>query len=361
MTTLKGVKLMVNGAKSFLLKTPSGTIWHFYLSDEQSIMYSPVEDQTLNLSSAVNLQHIKAFEATIDQEGIIHLLALTQLHQLIYCRWDGLKWQHQIVEHNRYRIHQIPYFAIAASHKHIHIIYLIKSQSWRPSETIMHYVGEKNLWSGGRVWMFVPELSTRLHDAFIDCNARLHLLFSQKKSGEYLLRYSFFNPDSLAWSKPVDIYHCRYSYPDCYLYVHQDGGMHIVWKEGNNDRHSISYISSGDSTSPADEFQPARTLYEGSAEPLHPILVYRDNLYCLWAMNDNIQYVVSMDMGNTWSEPQTFSDDKSLSPVFYTYTAFDKTDTPPSLRFWSFEYGKLPDFTNVQQTNVKINISQSYS
>ena len=148
---------MVNGAKSFLLKTPSGTIWHFYLSDEQSIMYSPVEDQTLNLSSAVNLQHIKAFEATIDQEGIIHLLALTQLHQLIYCRWDGLKWQHQIVEHNRYRIHQIPYYAIAASHKHIHIIYQIKSQSWRPTATKKQNEREKNLRSGGRERMFETE------------------------------------------------------------------------------------------------------------------------------------------------------------------------------------------------------------
>ena len=101
--------------KSFLLKTPSETSWHFFLSDEHTIIYRSFKEQAFGPPSTLNLQHIKDFEAAIDPEGIIHLLALTQADQLIYCRWDGLKWQYQTVEHNRYRTQIIPNFSILVS------------------------------------------------------------------------------------------------------------------------------------------------------------------------------------------------------------------------------------------------------
>lgn len=339
--------------KSFLLKTPSETSWHFFLSDEHTIIYRSFKEQAFGPPSTLNLQHIKDFEAAIDPEGIIHLLALTQADQLIYCRWDGLKWQYQTVEHNRYRTQIIPNFSILASHALTHIVYCIKSLSRRSSEAIIHYSGKKNEWNGGKVWVYTPERSTSIHSAAVDCDSRLHLLFSQKNANDYLLRYSLFSPDSHEWSKPVNVYKCGYNYPDCNLFVHGDGQMHIVWKEQENNQYSIVYLSFTDASSSSTGFHPVKTLYKGQAEPIRPVVVLGGNLYCLWEMNGGIHYVVSKDMGNTWSAPQTLPGNKSRPPVFFTYTSFDKPGIPPSIKLWSSDYMIIPDIIDVQQVSVK--------
>jgi hypothetical protein len=45
--------------KSFLLKTPSETSWHFFLSDEHTIIYRSFKEQAFGPPSTLNLQHIK--------------------------------------------------------------------------------------------------------------------------------------------------------------------------------------------------------------------------------------------------------------------------------------------------------------
>ena len=347
------IYMKFNSIKSFLLKSPSGTIWHFYLSHENRILYTSMDEKPLEQPLALNLQHIKDFEATIDPDGIVHLLVLTQVHQLIYYRWDGVKWQHQMVEHNRYRVQYIPYFAVLASRKHIHIVYCIKGQSRRSSEIIMHYVGKNNEWNGGRVWVFTSERITRLHSTFADCDDRIHLLFSQKKDDEYLLRYSQFNPESLNWSDPANIYSSGYHYPDCNLYVHQDGHIHIIWKEQDKDGYSIMYLSMSDSPAPPGEFKSTKVLYKGEIEPVHPILFFEEKLYCLWEMKGSIYYILSMDMGKNWSDIMMLPDSVSGSPTFYSFTAFDIPGTPPTVKLWSTDYERFPDNIKVHQTAGK--------
>ena len=128
--------------------------------------------------------------------------------------------------------------------------------------------------------------------------------------------------------------------------------MHIVWKEQENNQYSIVYLSFTDASSHQPDF--IRSKHCTKAGRTHPSCCgLGGNLYCLWEMNGGIHYVVSKDMGNTWSAPQTLPGNKSRPPVFFTYTSFDKPGIPPSIKLWSSDYMIIPDIIDVQQVSVK--------
>ncbi len=334
--------------KSFVLKTSSGIRWHFFLSPEQSIVYSQSESGTTSQNLPLDSQPVKDLAATIDSSDNIHVLAYTVTNQLVYYRWNGLKWQRQTVEYIRSPAQDISYFTIMAYRDIIHILYYIKSTLKRGTEYLIHYRGNKNKWMRQRMWTFASDSLTTIEDTFVDNLGNVHLLFSQQSNNQPSLLYSCFSPSFSSWANPITVYKPGHDYSECHLYADSRQRIHIIWKEKEDTNHIIRYLSVRSGLQPESDAKEAKAIYIGQSEPIHPTLLLLDQLYCLWEMEGDIYYTASQDGGNTWSAPRALSRTPSDNVTFFYYTSFDRPDLPPTLRLWGINYKEALDLSAPQ-------------
>ncbi|MFO7154364.1 MAG: hypothetical protein DIU64_005290 [Caldicoprobacter oshimai] len=335
--------------KSFVLKTSSGNRWHFFLSPEQSIVYSQSDPQSKIGTTAQNVlldsQPVKDLAVTIDSSDNIHVLAYTVTNQLVYYWWNGLKWQRQTVEYIRSPAQNISYFTIMAYRDTIHILYYIKGSLRRGTEFLIHYRGNGNKWTRQRTWTFASDSLTTIENAFVDNLGNVHLLFSQQSNNQPSLLYSCFSPSFSSWTTPVTIYKPDRACSECYLYTDPRQRIYIIWKEKEGASHIIRYLSLRSALQPESDTQEAKVIYTGQDEPVLPTLLLLDQLYCLWEMKGDIYCTTSQDGGNTWSIPRAIPHAPSDIVTFFYYTSFDRPDLPPTLRLWGINYKEVLDLS----------------
>lgn len=343
---------MLVSDKSFVLKASSGNIWHFSVSPEHNLVYSQSDSQTSIGTTVQNVlldsQPVRDLAATIDSSDNIHVLTYTTTNQLVYCRWDGLKWQRQTVEYIRSPAQDISYFTIMAHRDSIHIIYYIKGLLRRGTESLVHYRGNGNKWTRQRIWTFASDSLTSIEDTFIDNLGNVHLLFSQQSNNQPLLLYSCFSPSFSSWSSPITIYEPNCQFSECYLYAKPRDRIHIICKEKEGTNYTIRYLSLKNALPPIRDTQEAKSIYQGQDEPVHPTLLLSDQLYCLWKMKGDIYCTTSHDGGNTWSSPRIIPHAQSDSITFFYYTSFDRPHLPPTLRLWGINYKEAIDLSAPQ-------------
>lgn len=330
--------------KSFVLKTSTGALWRFFLSPESNIVYCQLDSQPECQihNPLLDWQQVKDFSATIDSSDNIHVLAYTTANQLIYCHWDGLKWQYQTVESLRSSMQSIPYLAITAYLNTIHVLYQIKGSSKSNTEMLTHYRWNGNKWIKQRTWTLSPNNFASIENLFVDNLGNIHLLFSQHQSHQTQLFYSCFSPSFSSWATPVAIYKLDNGCSDFYLYADSQN-LHIIWKEKEDNGYVIKYLQARNGLQARNNIQESKIIYSGQEEPILPTLLLLKDLYCLWKMKNDIYFISSKDGGNTWSSPTTIPRTSSDNLTFFYYTSFDKPNLPPTLRLWSINYKGILD------------------
>jgi hypothetical protein len=346
--------MTIKNDKSFVLEDPSGVRWHLYLSEQHNIVYSHLkEDKSWGPPSTLDTQPTEGFEATMDPQGMVHILAYTLSRRLIYYRWDGSQWWRQTVEQIRSRFQNISYFTIFASQDLVHILYFIANSLKRSSETLIHYTGKGDKWEGGKLWGFASDDKTTPLSTFIDSWEIIHLLYSKQSNNEHILLYSCFDPSSLSWSVPIAVYRSMCAYEDCYLYVDNHQNVHTLWKEKEDNENFIKYLLIGEVNKSMEPPQHTSVLYKGHAEPKYPCFLFLENLYCTWKMEDNTYYMSSPDMGITWGKPQILTRASDETMVFYQFTSFNSPHLPPTLKLWGIDYSGDPHFIATHSTQVE--------
>ncbi|HZJ57105.1 MAG TPA: hypothetical protein VFD89_02580 [Clostridia bacterium] len=327
---------IINFESTSFLQDREGTIWFFYLSDNQRIGYAVNIQGDWSAHEHIDSQPIKGYSATLDSKGIIRLIAYTATHQLIYYEFVGGKWNSQVIERIYSRYQDIPYYSIRSSVLGIHILYYINHSLSRSGETLIHYYLQDGRWNGGRLWKFVSDQMTMVRDLYIDSHNNLQLLFTQRWRQKHHLYHCVYDHATLSWMDPVNIHSAVSSY-DYRLFVGSSDDPHILWHtemEGNRHIHHL-FKSGPPQDSPS--WQEA-LIHETPHSIDTPVLMEDDNgLYCIWKEDGLIYKRLSHDLGRTWSTPQVATDSMNYDASLLDFAYLDN-GIPRSLSLWGQGY-----------------------
>ncbi|MFY9175940.1 MAG: hypothetical protein WBI74_08620 [Caldicoprobacterales bacterium] len=328
---------MIYHRESYILQDQKGVIWYFYLSENKKIMYTTKEKKDWSSHDYINSQPINNFCATIDNMGIIRILAYTTTRHLIFFELTEGKWKSQVIERIYSRFQDISYFSMLSSPTGIHILYYINHSLSRSGETLIHYYLHKGKWYGGKLWRFMSDQITTFKSLFIDNKNRLHLLFTQKLRQRFHLYQCIYDPAALSWIDPIAI-HSSSDNNDYELFIDSQLNLHIIWARETEKVYEIRYLfkPSKDTSKRWKE----KVIHESTHKIEVPLILEDNNLYCLWKEDKSLYKMYSRDFGQTWSAPELLKESLDYDAVLHNLVVLDKGE-PKNMRLWGQSFPNL--------------------
>lgn len=321
---------MINHKINYILQDQKGVKWYFYLSENKKIMYTTKAEEDWSTHEYINSQPIENFSVTIDNTGIIRILAYTTTRHLTYFEFTDGKWRSQVIERIYSRFQDIPYFTILSSSTGVHILYYIDHSLSRSGELLIHYFLHKGKWHGGRIWKFISDQLTKFQSLCIDNKDRLHMIFTQKWRQRYHLYHCVYDPAALSWIDPITI-HSSSDNHDYELYVDSQLNLHILWAKQVEQHYEIKHLSKfAKDSSP--EWKES-VIHQSAHEIKVPLIMEEKDLYCFWKEGKSLYKMYSKDLGQTWSAPELLKESLYYDAVLHNL-AFLDNQQPKTMKVW---------------------------
>ena len=334
----------MNGLTKFecthYLLDQEGTLWFFYLSENQRIGYATNIQGDWSTHKYIDSQPIKGYSVTLDSKGIIRLIAYTTTRQLVYYEFLEGKWNSQVVDRIYSRYQDIPYYFILSSALGVHILYYINHSLSRSGETMAHYYLQGGKWNGGRVWKFVSDQMTVIHTPCIDNNNNLQLLFTQRWRNKDHLYHCIYDHASLSWMDPVHI-HSSLSAHSYRIFAGSADDLHILWLSEGAEEYRIHHLLRPESVQDNSNPWQKLLIHETPHSIETPVMTEADDgLSCFWKEDRLIYRRISTDLGKTWSPPQSIRESMNCDATLLNFTYLDN-GAPKSLSLWGQGYPEL--------------------
>ncbi len=320
--------------RTYILQDQEDIRWCFYLTENKRIGYTTNKLGSWSAHKYIDSPPIKGYAATMDNKGIIRLVAYTTTRQLLYYEFINGNWNSQIIERIYSRFQDIPYYSIHSSAQDVHILYFIDHSLSRSGESMVHYHLHEGRWHGGRLWKFMSDQMTRLHGLCIDKDNKLHILFTQKSRQRFYLYYCSYDPTSLSWIEPIAIH----SSPQLYnyrIFIDSAKNLHVLWTRAVDQKHQISHLIK--SASDAQGSWRESLIHESQHKIRSPIMLEGNSLYCFWKEDKSIYKMHSKDLGITWSAPGLIRDSLDYETILLNLVYFEQ-NTPKSMQIWGQGY-----------------------
>jgi len=322
---------------AYYLMDQEGTLWFFYLSENQKIGYAINIQGEWSAHKYIDSQPIKDYSVALDSKGIIRLVAYTATRQLVYYEFLEGKWNSQVIERIYSRYQDIPYFFIRSSALGVHILYYLNHSLSRSGETMVHYYLQGGKWNGGRVWKFVSDQMTVIHNSCVDHNNNLQLLFTQRWRNKDHLYHCVYDHASLSWMEPVHI-HSTLSSHSYRLFAGSSGDLHILWSTETEGKYRIHHLLRPESVQDIPNTWQKSMIHETTHRIETPVMAEdADRLYCFWKEDRLIYEKSSSDLGKTWSSPQPVRESMDYDATLLNYIYLNN-GVPNSLSLWGQGY-----------------------
>jgi len=336
---------MINHRINYILQDQKGVKWYFYLSENKKIMYTTKAEEDWSTHEYINSQPIENFSVTMDNIGIIRILAYTTTRHLIYYEFTDGKWKSQTIERIYSRFQDIPYFSILSSSTGVHILYYIDHSLSRSGELLVHYYLYKGKWYGGKLWKFISDQMTKFQSLYIDNKDRLHMLFTQKWRQRFHLYHCVYDPAVLSWIDPITI-HSSSDNHDYELHVDSQLNLHILWTKAAEQNYEIRHLSKFIKDSSMEWKESV--IHQSSHEIKVPLMMEDKNLYCFWKEGKSLYRMYSKDFGQTWSAPELLKESLYYDAVLHNLVFLDNEE-PKTMKAWG------QGFPNIKLTGINLN------
>ncbi|HZJ83579.1 MAG TPA: hypothetical protein VFD57_07200 [Clostridia bacterium] len=325
------------GNMNYVLQDQEDIRWYFTLSEDNKIRYTKRQGGQWSDYEYIDSPPIESYSATIDNKGIIRILAYTTVRQLIYYERINERWNARTLERIYSRFQNISYFSIQCSDLGTHILCYIDNSLNKSAELLIHYYLYEGKWYGGRLWRFMSDQKTMPQALSIDTANRLHLLYTQNFRQRIHLYYCIYDPIALSWEEPTNI-HSSASLGQYQLHVDEFQNAHIVWTEIIDGQYQIKYLSKSITNSTEDWKEVV--LYRSENKIQSPVILDNDYLQCFWKEDLSIYKMISTDSGVTWSAPEFIPDSSQYDTALLNYTLLEN-NVPKTWSLWGQEYPDL--------------------
>lgn len=274
-------------------------IFVFRLTNYGEINYTIFDPSLISLYSK-NLydKNVLKYSVTIDENDVIHLLALINTGELNYYKYMEEKWSKATIAKFDMISNIYNQIEILMIKNKLHIIYnysnLINSNIW----TIQHVIyGDEEKHNAIRY------ISKRIPDPFaisVDNQGTIHLLYRNNinKPQIYHMFYSHYTKAWSPLSKQISSDTGQSSLP--FLFIDSQDNLHGLWLEEIDDRCKIKYLKMNSSGKEKYIWKDIKLPYIQLSK--YPPIIFEENnkLKLIFTYDDDIDFLYSSDFGNSW-------------------------------------------------------------
>ncbi len=277
-------------------------VFLFKLSNEGEIIYD-IYDSSLNLMSSKSLQdkNIIKYTVIIDENNVLHLIALIGTGELNYYKYIDQQWSKGTIAKFDLKSNIYNQIEILMINDKLHIIYnyshLINSNIW----TIQHVIYDKEKKERHNA---VRYISKRIPDPFmidVDNQGTIHLLYRTYLNNNSQIYHVFYSPYTKSWSslsKQLSSDNINNVFP--FLFIDSKDNLHGLWIEELVNNIGIKYLKMSSSGKEKYIWKEVQLPYISSQ--MSPPIIFEENkeLKLLYLTNDSIQSLYSQDQGSSW-------------------------------------------------------------
>lgn len=274
-------------------------VFLFELANEGEIIHTIFDSSLKKLDSkSLNDKNILKYTTHIDENNIVHIIALTNIGELNYYKYADQKWSKTTIAKFDMKSNIYNQIEILMVKNTLHVIYnysnIINSNIW----TIQHVV-----YGSDEKHNAIRYISKRTPDPFsvdIDKQGTIHLLYRNNISNPQIY-HSFYSPYTKAWSsisKQISSDNSNNFLP--FLFIDSQDNLHGLWLEEIDGKEKIKYLRMSSIGKEKYIWKEISLPYIQLSK--YPPIIFEENnkLKLIFLSNDNIGYLYSSDYGNTW-------------------------------------------------------------
>lgn len=323
-------------------------IFVFELSIDGEIVYN-IYNSSLKVlvSNSLSDKRVLKYTTYIDENNIIHLVALIRTGELNYYKYSDQNWSKVGIAKFDMKSNLYNQIEILLIKNRLHIIYnysnLINSNIW----TIQHVV-----YGSEEKYNAIRYISKKIPDPFIvdaDTQGTIHLLYRNNINNPQI-NHSFYSPYTKSWSslsKQISSENNNILVP--FLFIDSQDNLHGLWLEELEGNYQIKYLKM--SSSGKEKYIWKDIKLPNITLSKYPPIIFEENniLKLIFLYNNNVNFLYSSNYGNSWikgSEVETLNENiilakikSNLNKINYIYcNPFDN----PKLYFLDLIFFKEP-------------------
>ncbi len=316
---------MINVFKShsFLLSKSLNQSWHIYVYGD-SIFYELLDGNKV-IEKQELVKDIDSFDIAVDNNNNIHIIYLTNQGELYYLKDQKKNWKKELLKAINTSTDKIEFLKIITLKKDIHIFYSFKysfvNKNCTPNKLYLVH-----LYNNGQKWRY------RYLASLLDINKKIQFFINSTKNDELLffysvttdskleLNYNILLDINLNWkgTKKIDL--SAKTIKILTLYTDSKSNIHIIYKNKDDIRFTYHTIKNLDHIE-RDNNLNNQICCDENKDIKYNLFEFNSKLIINWLENNHINYMVSEDYGNSWSQPYSegYEHFKEIKLVGNTY------------------------------------------
>ncbi|MBU5254936.1 hypothetical protein [Tissierella praeacuta] len=274
-------------------------IFIFKLSKDEDILYT-IFDSSLNIlkSEYLYTKNILKYSTFIDENNIIHLIALINTGELNYYKYINGEWSKAKIAKFNMKSNIYNQVEILMIKNKLHILYnysnLINSNIW----TIQHVI-----YGSEEKYNAIRYISNKTPDPFVvdvDSQGNIHLLYRSNMNTPQIY-HSFYSPYTKSWSSlSKQISSDNYINFPPFLFIDSQDNLHGLWLEKLDDKEQVKYLKMSSSGKEKYIWKDIKLPYTKLIKYTPIIFEENNKLKLVFISEDNMELLYSLDHGNSW-------------------------------------------------------------
>ena len=230
------------------------------------------------------------YSATIDHDQNLHIITQPSKDQIIHLHYKDSNISRNIILEDPKGIYDFSNLHTIASKEHLHLFYTANQPIGDSFELIHHILCQE---SENETCPILSFSSKPLGFSYLAHNNGIFLLYGEIGQ-QYTLNLMIYKENK--WSDPIPVASSTFPIEDFQFCITHQGHIHVLYVQEKYGRYNLIYKKSQQNVWSDDQ-----SLYTSSS-PINPcIFTYHSGLWINF-VDDELQMILSMDDGNTFSK-----------------------------------------------------------
>ena len=281
-----GVSLM-----SYLIRTHDDQLILLNNSAKMGLYSQTLSASGLSRPVIIHRGNPNTYSATIDNKQDLHIITKVSQEQIIHLHYKSNNLTRTVLLEDPKGIYHFSNLHAISVKSQVHLFYTANKPIGDSSELIHHILCQEDNTETHPILSFT---STPLGFRYMSYNDIIYLLYAEV-STEYQLKLMMYKDDK--WSQPLTAASSSFPIDDFQFCISHSGHIHLLYVQEKYGRYQLIYKKQGHS-----QWSEEIILHSTATTPIPCIFTYHRGIWVNFIDNSQLQMILSMDHGNTFSK-----------------------------------------------------------
>ena len=276
---------------SYLIRTNTDQLLLLSRSAKNGLYFQTLSSSGLSRPVIINRSNTANYTATIDANQDLHIITQPSKEQIIHLHYKNNALTRNIILEDPKDIYDFSNLYTTSTKEYVHLFYTANQPAGDACELIHHILCEESKFETHPILSFDEKpliLQYMTHDDAI-------FLFYGEKKQSYVINLMIYKDGS--WSKPASVVSSSFPIDDCQFCINHEGHIHLTYVQEKYGRYQLVYKKHQNNIW-SDEI----VLHTTAADINPCIFSYHRGIWVSFLDNNQLQMILSMDNGNSFSK-----------------------------------------------------------